>query len=45
MLAGIAARRGNRRAEIWGRSKHWLEEPAGVQVPDPDSLQADACGP
>ena len=28
-----------------GRSKHWLEEPAGVQVPDPDSLQADACGP
>ena len=35
----------NRRAEIWMKSKQWLEEPAGVQIPDSDSLQADACGP
>lgn len=35
----------NRRAEIWMRSLEWLEDPAGVQVPDLDELQADACGP
>jgi hypothetical protein len=35
----------NRRAEMWMRSRQWLEEPAGVQIPDSDSLQADACGP
>jgi hypothetical protein len=35
----------NRRAEMWGKSKDWLEEPAGVQVPDADALQADACAP
>ena len=35
----------NRRAEIWMKSKEWLEDPAGVQIPDSDSLQADACGP
>jgi transcriptional regulator with XRE-family HTH domain len=35
----------NRRAEVWGKAKEWLELPAGVQIPDSDSLQADACGP
>jgi transcriptional regulator with XRE-family HTH domain len=35
----------NRRAEVWGKSKEWLELPGGVQIPDSDSLQADACGP
>lgn len=35
----------NRRAEMWMNSKAWLEEPAGVQIPDSDSLEADACGP
>jgi hypothetical protein len=35
----------NRRAEMWKKSKEWLEDPAGVQIPDLDSLQADACGP
>lgn len=35
----------NRRAEMWMKSKQWLEDPAGVQIPDSDSLQADACGP
>ena len=35
----------NRRAEMWMKSKAWLELEGGVQVPDSDSLQADACGP
>jgi DNA-binding XRE family transcriptional regulator len=35
----------NRRAEMWMKSKQWLEDPAGAQIPDSDSLQADACGP
>jgi hypothetical protein len=35
----------NRRAEMWMKSKEWLEDVAGVQIPDRDSLQADACGP
>jgi hypothetical protein len=35
----------NRRAEMWMKSKTWLQDPAGVNIPDSDSLQADACGP
>lgn len=35
----------NRRAEMWMKSKEWLQDPAGAQIPDSDSLQADACGP
>jgi hypothetical protein len=35
----------NRRAEMWKRSKEWLAEPGGADIPDSDSLQADACGP
>jgi hypothetical protein len=35
----------NGRAEMWMRSREWLEDPAGAAVPDLDSLQADACGP
>ena len=35
----------NRRAEMWKRSKQWLSEPGGADIPDIDSLQADACGP
>lgn len=35
----------NRRAEMWGKSKEWLADPAGVDVPDTDALQADACAP
>ncbi len=27
------------------KSKEWLADVAGVQIPDSDSLQADACGP
>lgn len=35
----------NRRAEMWMRSRDWLDEPGGADIPDLDSLQADACGP
>lgn len=35
----------NRRAEIWRGTKLWLQDPAGVDIPDKDSLQADACAP
>lgn len=35
----------NRRAEMWMRSRDWLNEPGGADIPDEDSLQADACGP
>jgi hypothetical protein len=35
----------NRRAELWLKSRQWLEDAAGVQIPDSDSLQVDACGP
>lgn len=35
----------NRRAEMWGLSKDWLEDVAGVDLPDIDSLHADAVGP
>jgi hypothetical protein len=35
----------NRRAEMWSRSRDWLNEPGGADIPDSDSLQADACGP
>lgn len=35
----------NRRAEMWMRSKFWLMDVGGAQIPDSDSLQADACAP
>lgn len=35
----------NRRAEMWIRSRDWLDDVAGVDVPDSDALQADACAP
>jgi hypothetical protein len=30
---------------MWMKSRKWREDPAGVQLPDRDALQADACGP
>jgi hypothetical protein len=30
---------------MWMKSKDWLADPAGAQIPDSDALQADACGP
>ena len=35
----------NRRAEMWMRSRDWLEQSGGADIPDLDSLQADACAP
>lgn len=35
----------NRRAEMWMRSKQWLEQEGGADLPDLDSIQADAIGP
>jgi hypothetical protein len=35
----------NRRAEMWMRSRDWLNETGGADIPDTDALQADACGP
>lgn len=35
----------NRRAEMWMRSKDWLEDPLGADIPDQDSIQIDACTP
>ena len=35
----------NRRAEMWKRSREWLEEPGGVDIPDTDEIHADACAP
>lgn len=35
----------NRRAEMWGKSKDWLADPAGADIPDSDSLHADAVSP
>lgn len=35
----------NRRAEMWMRSKMWLEQEGGADVPDLDSLQMDAAAP
>jgi hypothetical protein len=35
----------NRRAEMWKRSRDWLNEPGGADIPDSDSLHADACAP
>jgi hypothetical protein len=30
---------------MWSRSRDWLAEVGGADIPDLDSLQADACGP
>jgi len=35
----------NRRAEMWQRSKFWLQDEGGAQVPDEPALQTDATGP
>lgn len=35
----------NRRAEMWQRSKFWLQDEGGAQLPDEPALQTDACGP
>lgn len=33
----------NKRAEVWRRMAHWLEDPAGVMIPDSDVLHRHLC--
>jgi hypothetical protein len=35
----------NRRAEMWMRSRDWLQQPGGADIPDEGSLQSDATTP
>lgn len=35
----------NRRAEMWGRSRDWLQQPGGADIPDEGVLQSDGCAP
>lgn len=35
----------NRRSEMWMASRDWLAAEGGADIPDADSLQADACAP
>jgi hypothetical protein len=35
----------NRRAEMWMRSRDWLDDEGGADIPDDDSLHADAVAP
>jgi hypothetical protein len=35
----------NRRAEMWKRSRDWLDDVGGADLPDSDALQTDACAP
>jgi len=35
----------NRRAEMWMRSRDWLQDPVGVSLPDDSMFQSDAVGP
>lgn len=35
----------NRRAEMWMRSRDWLMDPLGVDIPDEPMFQSDAVGP
>lgn len=35
----------NRRAQMWGRYRDWLEQVGGADIPDLDSLQSDSCAP
>ena len=35
----------NRRAEMWSRSRDWLADEGGADIPDDDALHADAVAP
>ncbi|MCP3663428.1 MAG: hypothetical protein GY696_13205, partial [Gammaproteobacteria bacterium] len=35
----------NKRAEMWGEMKDWLDDERGVDIPDDDALHADLTGP
>ena len=35
----------NKRVEMWGELRDWLDDPAGVDIPDDDSLHTHLCAP
>ncbi len=35
----------NKRVEMWGELRDWLADPAGVDIPDDDTLHTDLCAP
>ena len=35
----------NKRAEMWGLLRDWLDDPAGVDIPDDDDLHTQFCAP
>ena len=35
----------NKRVEMWGELRDWLADPAGVDIPDEDTLHTDLCAP
>lgn len=35
----------NKRAEIWARTKDWLADPGGVDIPDDNTLHRHLCAP
>ena len=35
----------NKRAEMWGDMRDWIADPAGVDIPDDDSLHTQLCAP
>lgn len=35
----------NKRAEMWGELRDWLDDPAGVDIPDDDSIHSQFCAP
>ena len=35
----------NKRAEMWGELRDWLDDKAGVDIPDDDTLHTDLCAP
>jgi hypothetical protein len=35
----------NKRAEMWGDMRDWISDPAGVDIPDDDSLHTQLCAP
>ncbi len=35
----------NKRAEMWSEVRDWLADPAGVDIPDDDTLHTDLCAP
>jgi hypothetical protein len=43
--SGQEARPRNRRTEMWQRSCDWLSRAGGADLPDDNSLQANACAP